>query len=300
MKLGIIGDLHFNSRAPKRRLDFDYLETMMAKLSRALKALKDCHAIIQVGDFFDTPTVSDYTKVSAMGVLDYHDRMIYTIAGQHDITGHSLTTLKNSPLKVLAAAGYVQILGSESTRVGDVNLYGASFGQEVPEAEDGFNVLVTHRMIGNRQLYPDQELESPRVFLRQHPDYDLVLCGDYHYRFSDKYRDQVIVNPGVLIRKSLTDIDMGHTPAVAIFDTYDRSLKFVEIKHDPAAAIFDLTRTEKKSEIDIAAFINRFKDISPGARVGWKNIMLQVAKDKKVKDRTMKLIDDVMVKVKCK
>jgi len=134
-----------------------------------------------VGDFLDSPTVACRVKSEIIQLLHhfgiFEDRRMLCVYGQHDITGHSKWTLPNSPLAVLQAAKVVKILDADPFYIDSTRcFYGASFGEPVPEpCEDFYNILVTHRMVGDRPLWPGQELTGPRAFLRKHPGYNLVV-----------------------------------------------------------------------------------------------------------------------------
>jgi len=186
MKLGILGDSHLTNRAPQKRVD-DYWKTLKGKVSQALKIFddKECEIVIQVGDFFDTPTVSCRVKAEIIQLLmDWRTEKerVFCVYGQHDISGHSKSTLSNSPLAVLESAGVVKILSDNPVEFlghehSDILIYGASFGESVPDPyEDVYNILVIHKMVGDRPLWPGQELVGPRQFLRKHPNYNLILC----------------------------------------------------------------------------------------------------------------------------
>lgn len=188
MKIGVIGDLHFSSIAPERRLDKDYLSTCGVKLSYCLELLGDCSVVIQAGDFFDRYSVSNKAIAMAIKSISIGSKLgfrIYGIAGQHDLSGHNISSYENSPLKVLEAADVFELLrSSPCSPIGydsgfkPINFYGASFGESIPEVKDKdrYNVLVIHAMIGDRQLFPGQELENPRAFLKNYPDYNTVVC----------------------------------------------------------------------------------------------------------------------------
>lgn len=181
MLLGIFGDTHFTNRGPENRID-DYWETQKRKLRKALSIFEDrgVDATIENGDFFDTPTVADKVKSEIIQIF-YEYGLIFCVFGQHDISGHSKFTLPNSPLAVLEAARIVKVLDEKPWQIGNQNssfLYGASFGEKVPKPEDpdAYNVLVTHRMIGDKVLWPGQVLTGPRQFLRKNSAYNLIVC----------------------------------------------------------------------------------------------------------------------------
>ena len=151
------------------------------------------------------------------------------IFGQHDISGHNASTFIRSPLHVLESSRRVTMLGEEPEYLdgnGTVAFYGASFGQPIPKPrwEKDFNVLVIHAMIGDKELWPGQELAKPKGFLRKHPNFDLVLCGDYHYPFQQEYQGRWILNAGCLMRKTIGERDQKLIPGVHLFDTHQEGL----------------------------------------------------------------------------
>jgi len=305
MILGILGDTHFTNRSPERRID-SYWDTFGRKTEEVLSIFKEneCDAVIQVGDFFDTPTVANRVKSFLITVLNKYRRKICCIVGQHDIVGHSVSTLPNSPLAVLEAAGVVGLLNNNPQHLGStkegipIDIYGANFGEEVPEVKEkeNFNILVIHAMIGTRPLYPGQDLADPQRFLRKYPKYNLVCAGDYHYRFIETYKDRMIINPGALIRKTISKFDLEHRPAVVIFDTDTNTSKVIELDVESIEKVFNLTRIEKKNSDALLQFIeglkNRGKEV-----VGWKHILHTVLKERNSNQEVKQIIDEVLEEI---
>jgi len=312
--LGILGDTHFTNRSPERRLD-NYWETQIRKIKQALSIFRDndCDVIIQTGDFFDTPTVANRVKSVLIKFLRQSNEKVYCIWGQHDVVGHSIFTLPNSPLVVLQAAGVVKIvdkhwymLGTKSEDIEiPVVLYGASFGEDIPKPEsplestECYNILIVHDMIGDRPLYPGQELIGPNQFLRNNPDYNLVIAGDYHYRFISSYQGRTIINPGALVRKTISKFDLEHKPAVVIFDTETGESKVIELVVEPVEKVFNLKRVEKKDSDIMLQFIEGLKNRGKGV-VGWKHILQKVFKEKNSSIEVKKIIDECLEEVEKK
>lgn len=312
MKIGIIGDTHLTNRSPVRRID-DYWETLYEKVQQALKIFDDrgCEVISQSGDFFDSSTVACKVQSEIIRLLCYSGKVeqkgILCCYGQHDISGHSKWTLPNSPLVVLEAAGVVKILKDEPVIIADdkngFNLcfYGASFGEPVPKPyEDSYNVLVAHRMVGDRPLWPGQELVGPRTFLRKHPEYNLIIVGDYHYRFIETWDGRTIINPGAIVRKTISKFDLDHKPAVVVFDTDTNEAEVVELDVKPIEEVFDLTRDVKRKDSKILSqLVEKLK--SGGKRlVNWKHFLVQVLEERKSNQKVRDIIDSTLEEVKMK
>jgi DNA repair exonuclease SbcCD nuclease subunit len=315
VKIGILGDTQFTNKAPQRRVD-NYFQTQMRKFGQALTIFEEnrCSCIVQPGDFFDSPGVSNRVKSYVISLLNACFKSgfvafdkIYCCWGQHDVTGHSKYTLPNSSLAVLEAAEVVKILSEEPVVVGRVSeddgtrvcLYGAGFGEDIPEPyEDCYNILVTHRMIGDRPLWPGQELVGPRNFLREHPGYNLCICGDYHYRFVEQWNGRTIVNVGALVRKTISEYDLKHKPAVGVFDTSNNSLKIFELEVELVEKVFDLSREVKKQDNSILAeLVEKLKQGS-GKLLGWKHILSKALDERRSSSDVREIVDKTLEEVK--
>jgi DNA repair exonuclease SbcCD nuclease subunit len=316
VKLTLLGDTHFNDKKPESRLDEDYLATMLGKFKQAVEIHKanKCDILIQVGDLFDSFRANNRIKSALTEYLRREELGVYCVYGQHDIAGHSESTFENSPMRVLEAAGVVHVLDDVFINPGiikedSIYLYGASFGQLIPKPEadavfDVFNILVTHQMIGDGELYPGQNLKHPITFLREHPEYNLVVCGDYHYRFIEKNVDQYCINPGAMIRKSISDRDLAHEPAVVIFDTKTLKHEVIKLKVAAVEEIFDTTKRPSTSDEDkdysaLLSFIENLKK-KEGAAIGWKEILLHVMNEENADDDVRDCIDKCISEVEKK
>lgn len=308
LRIGIIGDFHLTNRSPERRLD-DYYATLLGKLDEALSIFEQqgCQYAIQVGDFFDSPTVANRVKSDVIQLLLAHTVKVLAIYGQHDITGHSSSTFPNSPLAVLHSANALQVVhpGSErcieSVDGQSVMVYGAPFGQSpsvLNPADMDFNILITHDMIGNRPLYPGQPLTSPRGFLRQHPVFDAIFCGDYHYGFDEVYMDRLILNPGAIPRKNLTDVAWKHSPQVCVVEVPSLKVFKFPLTVEPVEKVFDLKRKSECKHSDGEALnniIQALKDSqSQVGRPGWKGILSRVLDEENVDSLVRAEIDSAL------
>ena len=268
MKLCILGDTHFRVRPPRHRVEEDFLEVSMAKLRAALAAADraNCDALIQVGDWFDSPNPSGELVVEMIRELRKVHPPVYAIHGQHDLAYHTEASRRKSALRIMEAAGAVKIINHKGDGFGDCVLYGADFGQEIPKVrrppKDRLLVLVAHVMVGNRELYPGQGLTGPREFVKKHPQFDLYCLGDYHYPFTAKVGSQWVINPGTLIRKTTADRELAHDPKVVIFDTEANEPEDVSLGFPPSEEVFDLTAKgveKRETDFDFEALADLLK-----------------------------------------
>jgi len=313
MKILEIGDLHLSLRKPTNRLDKDYLGTILNKLDQCYQIAysENCSAIVQVGDFFDTPIICDRLKTILIEKMKSWVIPVYAIYGQHDISGHNASTFQRSPLRLLEASGILSILDNSETicysqildKSGDVvSMYGASFGQDipVPQVSHEFNVLVIHAMIGNKPLFPGHELKHPKAFLKQHPEYDLVLVGDYHYAFEQEYQGRWMLNAGALIRKTISQRDQELIPSVKIFDTVKKEVKTIPLKVDDVDSILNINTKKKETDSneDLQEFIKSLREEGSGQKVNWQTLLLDVYRERKINKNVRQIIDNTTCKIR--
>ena len=307
MRIGLLGDTHYTNRSPINRVD-DYWATLVRKTEQALAIFDDnnCECIIQTGDFCNTPTVANRVIATLIELYTIQNTPVYSIAGQHDLSGHSMSTLPNSPLAIMEASEIINIADETATFLGfkrneniKLSLYGASFGQEVPEVKnkDDFNILIIHKMIGNRDLYPGQELINPKRFLRKYPDYNLVVAGDYHYRFEAELDGRIIINPGVLVRKTISKFDLEHKPAVVVFDTETNKSEIFELDIESVETVFNTKRVAKKDKSILLHLLEGLRNRNENT-LGWKQILLKVFKKRNSRQAVRDKIDECLEKVK--
>ncbi len=266
MKILIVGDLHLRTRPPARRREVDFAAVCLGKLVQIVRIGRErADAIIQVGDFFDSPDPSLGLIAKTILVLqgaakDVMERTDwYAIHGQHDLRYHSQEAAGRSALRVLEAAKCLWMIDDEEGQVDDSEmsaaLFGVSFGQEPPTCPNvGFNVLVAHAMVGDKPLWSGHDLTGPEQYVRKYPGYALYCLGDYHYPFSARVGDAWVINPGAVLRLTADERDCGRRPKVVLFDTDTRQPEDIYLDVAPEAEAFDLEGMEKDFRAEGASF----------------------------------------------
>lgn len=285
MKLLLLGDCHLRVRTPRRRTEADFAMVCLGKLGQALGiAYKyDCNLILQPGDFFDCRSPSKALIADVINLLRaFGDKQIFAVHGQHDQSYHSQASKSNSALRILEAAGVVRLLDSsrwfkEGGGIPEIEFYGAAFGQDipVPKDENDYNILVVHAAVGDKPLWPGHDLTSPGEFARQHPGYDLIVVGDYHYSFKSTPRIRLqegnkpklttIINPGCLLRLTAGIRDRQHRPKVVLWETNTNEAEDIYLDVASADEAFDLTDLEAST--DRAEFEQMVQALRDGGQI---------------------------------
>lgn len=311
MKALLLSDTHIMATRPSGRVD-DFIVAQLAKwgyiIDTAIQERVDC--IIQAGDLFNTPTPS-FSIISAMiRVFRKFDNPIYVIAGQHDMSMRS-ENLDRTALGVLELAGVITILNNTGICLEDENvcLYGHSFGSDYTELKNNvkklhkkddsiFKLLAVHDMIGNKELYPGQELTDAKRFLKVWKEFNVILCGDYHYPYNIEYNGRYIINTGCLLRLQRTKRDMKRKLHFYILDTTDDEiLKRIDIPCSPYKSTFDLsdkiTYTVNENLVALDTLIANLKNKEFGVNImdNLKNIFSTEFVTDEVRDLILEVLD---------
>jgi hypothetical protein len=315
-----ISDLHLSMDQPVGRLD-NVVETQFKKLRFVLQWACDNDCIIlQAGDFFDKPR-SWFLLPMVISILKEYEVPIYCVYGQHDVYMYSEETKDNTSLGVLAKAGLVTILSDKPVMLFSdtyeidhshpIRIYGASYGQEIPipssknnEPDQVSDILVLHAPIAEEWVGGD--FIDARGFLKMHPEWDIILVGDIHRKFSipmyfehHKHRNtEYLINTGPMLRKEATEYNFKHTPGFfcTSSETYLDKLKWISIPHEPAEKVLTrdhIIKEEDKNQM-LSDFIEKIGTESGGDSVSFQEVLQGLIKEGNVDKRVQAIISEVM------
>ncbi len=296
MKLLLVGDLHARADKPEKRLDDDFMETVLDKLEQILEIAEkhSCLYVLQAGDWHNSFSPDKLLIAKEMSILkrEYPIRIV-TIHGQHDMKYHSQVSTKNSALRILEASGshFWVLDGSKSENLinKDVLLHAAPYGK-VPTTKPVtgcFNILMSHVMVMDKPLYINQEFISPSEYMTEYPGYDLYFVGDIHKPFVSKRRGSIMINAGSVLRLSIDQKD--YKPKVVVFDTETKEYEDIYLKIEEN--VFDLTVKKHEKDNKFVDMIQVLKDTGR-ISVNFKdNLDLHIRKNK-IKKEIVGIIDE--------
>lgn len=259
MKFVLLSDPHLRIDQPVARLD-DVAETVENKFVEVvLYAVATGYPLLIAGDVFDMAR-SWKLLWRYMKFLRGHSGSvrIFVVAGQHDLFMGSPMSRPFTNLGILAESGLVWFLGSESMSCYEsgpnpIRIWGASYGEPVPEfkkIKGVKDILVIHQMISNRPPWPGADFISARKFLEEHPNYDLIHCGDAHILFKETIGKRVIFNSGPMLRAEATEDMYAHCPGFGVWNSMTGEVELVSIDHRPAKEVLSREHLTKKKELD--------------------------------------------------
>jgi len=297
MKILLLSDIHFLTKTPSGRID-DIFETQMDKFTQIcnIYSLNNCEVFLQAGDFFDSCNPSFKLMSKVIDLLQSFGINILCVAGQHDLYMHSLKSIDKTALSVLESAGVIKILNNEGVELVHTGfkIKGCSYGDEIPKANPRFRgkqVLVIHKLISDRKIFPGQEVITPSKFVKDNPGWDLILCGDYHYHFFEKVGRTTILNTGCMTRKTLSDMDLNLEPCIYIWNVDTNSFKRVPLKVKPVEEVFDLSKKGKIQDKNI--YLDKFvADLKSqkGLEVSFADNLREFCKQNKVKREVKRIL----------
>lgn len=107
MKLGIIGDIHLDTRPPGRRTE-TYLADIQAKLDEVATHNQEVDAWVLIGDVFHSKRANRVPPSLVLWTWDWLTRLsgplqnpVYIVPGNHDLADGSIESLARQPLAVL-------------------------------------------------------------------------------------------------------------------------------------------------------------------------------------------------------
>jgi len=217
----LAADLHLRPDTPQCRTD-DFLAVQDNKLGFILDLCKknDCPLLV-AGDFGHKSLSNGWpTWFLRHTINKLSDVQIFTIFGQHDLPNNRLALWKQSGIGVLEAAKVLTVLEFPKVITNKIILFPFSFGQKMYDAEkykdDDICVAMVHQMIiKDVELWPGQQAQTGSQLLKRFPGYTLILSGDNHQSFTVKYKNQLLVNSGSMMRTTCAQTE--HKPRVYLW-----------------------------------------------------------------------------------
>lgn len=299
MKLGLLSDCHATNEKPVGRIDTDMLSVGLGKLEQVFEYAEknNIQSIIQAGDFVDIKRNWELLSALTRFLEKWKKKGInlYSILGQHDSYYHSMSNEKTI-LGILISAGLITRLTDKDISFEDnkeniIKVYGASYGEEIPKvfSKDCLNILVIHKQILMSKIFNQQEghIYAP-TFLKENEDYDLILTGDAHQKFSFNIGKRIICNTGVMMRLEASEDMFEHKPSFAVYDTETRKLEWHELKVQDVEKILSRSHIEKQAERknNFDNFISKVKESNEDSKeLSFdKNLRIEIRRHKANED----------------
>lgn len=278
----LTSDWHLREDTPICRTD-DFWTAQWEKVDWIANLQRKYHCpVLHAGDLFHHWKPSPYLLSATIHHLP---EQFYTVYGQHDLPKHSLDLKEKCGIYVLWKANKLGILPQGHWGTADKN-----GGWSI----NGKDVFVWHTHV-YKNIAPWPGCESPRAIelLKKHPQFDLILTGDNHIPFVQKYKGRVLVNPGSLMRQKADQIN--YQPRVYFWFAETNEVVRVNVPINENAVSREHIEEEKKREERLDAFISTLNNKGLDYLDFVQNLELFFRKNKtrtSVKEIILNAIDD--------
>lgn len=235
-------DTHLAAETPGQRLG-DYARDMLDKVAWVAELGKQYDLVCFGGDLVSAPGVSLRVVNAAVALLKDAELNLALVFGQHDLVGHSPTTVLHSAASVAywALPDHPGVEADTRTDVAGLKLrlisHHPGIEQEITAGRyrGMVDVAVVHALVGYSVSLENVKLGAP-----------VVLTGDFHLGYKPRrVGDTWFLNPGALARKSIDDYDRVPQVAAVQYDEKKMTVEgweYLPVPCRPAATIFDLGR----------------------------------------------------------
>jgi len=301
MRFLIFSDAHFSGKSPNKRTD-NYYQSCLEKFDEILTLSKNVDAIISVGDFLDSPLISNTIIDDFLDRIEKNDKDFYVIYGNHELNGYNLNASKSSSLSHMIRRSkkvkHLQELEDDNMFIKGYDCY---YGIEDKLIKDGlihssdkkFTIAFTHAYISIKPFFQNvshicaKDLET---------NYSIIWCSHFHTDFDETINGTRFLNTNSIGRASINE---QHLPKVAIIDTDTKNIKVITLKcAKPANEIFDLVKYDevKDKKKDIKEFLDSLKNVDfQSMEIGQQ--IVQISKSEKIEEpitnHLLKTIDKV-------
>ena len=265
-KIGIIGDIHIDSKVSSRK--DDYFSTCLEKLE---EVANNCKNIIILGDVFNRPTLTTDYFIRLYDFLRYRctckGNNFYTIIGNHDVYNELEDTLNKTVLGLCSATEVINIITPEQPAVIENIRFVTSYVKLKTAKEHLKNcdyneddVLLLHHYFEDKYeglLYEDfLNVKCKRIFLgHEHLAFD---------KFKKEYPDKILYRCGSLLRNSAGKKNFERGIYYFILDdevkiaTLENVKPYTEVFNEKAIAQENLNR--KRFLTDINDVISKYSN----------------------------------------
>lgn len=243
MKYVIVGDLHIKYTAPVFRKE-TYFQELCNKIDQINIIAKENNAkVICLGDFFNS-YVEDYFESIMYELAD----RVYgwtSLIGNHDckdVEGN----LKGTSFGILHKMDYLRI--DAFTGLDFFHYY----NRKDFTGKSKNKIALIHDYImpkGTREKFEYRECFGN--------EYKIVFCGHYHYPFDVVVDGSRYINPGSLMRSTITELKLNRNPEVILVDDTTFDVKHIPLKVKP---LEEVSNPLEQNKLD-TTFESKFVDM---------------------------------------
>jgi DNA repair exonuclease SbcCD nuclease subunit len=312
-----VGDVHISDINPRSRID-NFKETVLGKLNQvrlAASKLK-ADAVLFTGDLYNikAPLKNSHNLNSELIELFHRFKCpVYSICGNHDLTGNNLDSLSHQPIRSLFTSKAVKQLGEDIITKKDdkISLVGFSYQEDLnpsklhipPKGDCKYQICVLHIYAGPKPgvLYKEK-LHGYEELSKLGPD--CFVLGHYHIdQGIQQVNGKTFINLGAITRGILIEDNLSHKPKMGFLRIQCEkngavivTTEEIPISIQPPEEVFNLEKraTEKQEFVKMQEFVNKLvaeaEESNKTKNVGTEMDKMKIAEE--IKERVLNLIKE--------
>lgn len=260
-----MGDLHITGKNPICRTD-DILETTFGKIEQIISLANYYNTpIIQVGDIFNVAIVANSIMSRLGSILGRLNNPLYFVWGNHDLLYHAMEVWHRTSLGVL---------WKNNDRVKHISEFPLKFDwldyDNSLIRRTGSKFLLTHKSVMLESMIGKGSwIEKDKSFgfvinnEKQLHRYKLIICGHWHTQYIFNYKGTKVVNPGPVVRQSLTEKEIGPKVVLIDLDSPESLTKDIYLDVQPMEKVFTEEHMNKKIHTvknSVSDYVQKIKD----------------------------------------
>ncbi len=294
MKFIYLQDVHCKGVNPSSRIG-DYYTDIMTKFDEVLTLSKQYKVdyIIDGGDFFDSPLVSNIIIDEFIDKVEQNAIPMFMLYGNHCQIGHSIDNSKSTSLAhIFRRSKYIKHLETliDNNKEQKVLIEGLDYYHNIEtdiqnnglkaRSEANYKICVCHALLSDKVL---------PTFIRHvaigqiKTDYDLVISGHNHKGWGIiQIGTTKFVNISSLSRTSIDESEI--IPSVLYIDTNTKKLEIIPLKNiKPKELALDILKINESNlfEVNIENFIRSLESAKIQG-LNLTDIIIQLAKNNNI------------------
>ena len=239
-------DWHIRELIPVSRKE-NYLDQQWSKIEyiKQLQSKYNC-PVYMAGDLFHNWKPSPYLLSKFMEVCP---KQLYVIYGNHDLPQHNFKLRYKSGIYTLEKAGFLKVLSGVHWKF-------------KPSEKDyvllkGKRLLLWHTMVYKDKTNYITEVDLPvQSVMKEYSKADVIVTGHNHFSFTCKIGNRLLVNPGSILRQTLTEKD--YEPSVYLYSSLSNSVQRHKLPFDKD--VFDFSYVGRRKKVQADKFIELLKE----------------------------------------
>lgn len=303
-------DTHIRGTNPQNRKD-SFLETVFVKFEEVLKIAeeKNVDAILHGGDIFDRPDISPSLVRHLVLLLNKYSLPIYAVAGNHDIYGQNLDTIKRTMLGLLDSTGIIHVLSpsdkiffEKNDKIVQLTGQGYFYGIDHESSRKSYLVEkapyvnyaihIVHGMLLDKPFFDKMAYTLIDDIIET--EADITLSGHYHTGFPTKViNGKYFINPGSLVRINNSIAELSRKPKITLINVESEGIKITDMYLKSAKSgeeVLDRTLVEASAfkEKKLSLFIQSIYSTGEYQTINIQRIIEELSSHQNLKSEVIK------------